>query len=107
MPEAERKEAVGQFTGSEACRVFVLHAGQAAAGLTLTVARTVFLLEPFLSAGSNLAQHPANYGRMCPMIQSSRLGWTPCYIRQVACQRASALLGKLTRWVLSAPNNQP
>ena len=31
--------------------VFLLHAGQAAAGLTLTAASHVFLMEPFMKAG--------------------------------------------------------
>ena len=36
------------------CRVFLLHAGAAAAGLTLVAARKVFLMEPFLSHGMEL-----------------------------------------------------
>jgi hypothetical protein len=51
MPEAERRNAVHQFVNNRETRCFVLHAGQGAAGLTLTVASTVVLLEPFLSAG--------------------------------------------------------
>ena len=31
--------------------VFLLHAGQAAAGLTLTAASHVFLMEPFMKTG--------------------------------------------------------
>ena len=34
--------------------VFLLHAGQAAAGLTLTRASHVFLMEPFMKAGEQV-----------------------------------------------------
>ena len=44
------REAVATFNSDKSCGVFLLHAGTAAAGLTLTAARHVFLLEPFLSA---------------------------------------------------------
>jgi hypothetical protein len=50
MGEAERGEAVERFNSDAAVRVFVLHVGAAAAGLTLTKANTVFLLEPLLNA---------------------------------------------------------
>ena len=51
MPEAERRAAVARFTTDTAVRVFVLAVSQAAAGLTLTVASRIILLEPFLSPG--------------------------------------------------------
>ena len=51
---AEREAAVHGFVKDPSCRVLLLHAGVAAAGLTLTVARHVFLLEPFLSIGDEL-----------------------------------------------------
>ena len=44
------REAVATFNAEKSCGVFLLHAGTAAAGLTLTAARHVFLLEPFLAA---------------------------------------------------------
>jgi E3 ubiquitin-protein ligase SHPRH len=44
------RNAVATFNSEQSCGVFLLHAGTAAAGLTLTAARHVFLLEPFLSA---------------------------------------------------------
>jgi E3 ubiquitin-protein ligase SHPRH len=44
------RDAVATFNSEQSCGVFLLHAGTAAAGLTLTAARHVFLLEPFLSA---------------------------------------------------------
>ena len=44
------RDAVATFNSDQSCGVFLLHAGTAAAGLTLTAARHVFLLEPFLSA---------------------------------------------------------
>ena len=52
-PPHAQHEAVRTFNEAAAsdCGVFLLHAGQAAAGLTLTVARRVVLLEPFLKAG--------------------------------------------------------
>ena len=43
--------AIAAFNGDGATHVFVLHASACAAGLTLTAARHVFLLEPFLRAG--------------------------------------------------------
>ena len=48
MPEPERAQAIRQFNDDPATRVFVLHVGTAAAGLTLTCANHVLLLEPFL-----------------------------------------------------------
>lgn len=50
-PEPERRAAVARFNADASCRCFVLHVGQGAAGLTLTAANYVLLLEPFLSAG--------------------------------------------------------
>jgi len=46
--------AVATWTGRPSCRVFLLHAGAAAAGLTLVAAQTVFLLEPFDKPGQEL-----------------------------------------------------
>jgi hypothetical protein len=43
-------QAVEDFNTVDDCSVFLLHAGTAAAGLTLTAARHVILLEPFISA---------------------------------------------------------
>ncbi|KAH8069941.1 hypothetical protein JL721_5479 [Aureococcus anophagefferens] len=43
--------AVREWRERDDCAVFVLHAGAAAAGLTLTAAAHLFLLEPFLSVG--------------------------------------------------------
>ncbi|KAJ1480332.1 P-loop containing nucleoside triphosphate hydrolase protein, partial [Baffinella frigidus] len=48
---AEQEAAVGVFNTDKKVGVFLLHAGQAAAGLTLTAASHVMLLEPFLKAG--------------------------------------------------------
>ena len=42
MAEAERAAAVQQFNEEADVRVFVLHVGAAAAGLTLTAARSMF-----------------------------------------------------------------
>jgi len=47
----ELSSAVAAFNTVPECKVLVLHAGAAAAGLTLTVASHVILLEPFLKAG--------------------------------------------------------
>jgi len=47
----ELSESIRRFNTDVTCKVLVLHAGSGAAGLTLTVARHVFLLEPFLRAG--------------------------------------------------------
>lgn len=52
--QLSQQEAVHRFNTDSACRVLVLHAGVAAAGLTLTVARTVVLMEPFLKRGEEL-----------------------------------------------------
>ena len=50
------QEAIAKFndTDSESADVFLLHASTAAAGLTLTKARHVFLMEPFMSEGDEL-----------------------------------------------------
>jgi E3 ubiquitin-protein ligase SHPRH len=50
-PEDAAASAVRRFRDDPACRVLLLHAGTAAAGLTLTHADLVILLEPFLSPG--------------------------------------------------------
>jgi E3 ubiquitin-protein ligase SHPRH len=50
MPEPERAAAVRQFNDCADVRVFLLHVGAAAAGLTLTAASTMLLLEPMLLA---------------------------------------------------------
>ena len=50
-PEDAAASAVKRFREDPACRVLLLHAGTAAAGLTLTHADLVILLEPFLSPG--------------------------------------------------------
>jgi superfamily II DNA/RNA helicase len=50
MPEPERRAAVERFNADASVRVFVLHVGAAAAGLTLTAANVMFMLEPFLCA---------------------------------------------------------
>ena len=49
-PEETRKQAVTLFNADPECRVFLLHVGVAAAGLTLTVADTMVLMEPLASA---------------------------------------------------------
>eukprot|EP00943_MAST-04B_sp_MAST-4B-sp1_P009028 g9028.t1 len=43
--------ALDTFTSQPSCSVLLLHAGAAAAGLTLTCAQNVVLLEPFISSG--------------------------------------------------------
>ena len=50
-PEDAAASAVRRFRDDPSCRVLLLHAGTAAAGLTLTHADLVILLEPFLSPG--------------------------------------------------------
>ena len=50
-PEDAAARAVARFREDPECRVLLLHAGSAAAGLTLTHADLVILLEPFLSPG--------------------------------------------------------
>lgn len=50
-PEDDTARAVAQFRDDPKCSVLLLHAGSAAAGLTLTHADLVILLEPFLSPG--------------------------------------------------------
>lgn len=53
-PQCEQERAVRDFNEHEGIRVFLLHAGQAAAGLTLTAASHVFLMEPFMKEGEEL-----------------------------------------------------
>jgi E3 ubiquitin-protein ligase SHPRH len=48
---AELRKAIESFTLDSNVKVLVIHSGSGAAGLTLTVAHHVFLLEPFLRAG--------------------------------------------------------
>jgi len=50
------RSAVATFNSDESCGVFLLHAGTAAAGLTLTAARYVILMEPFLAAAVTLCK---------------------------------------------------
>ena len=52
--ETLQKAAVHTFMTQEVCLAIVLHAGAAAAGLTLTAAQNVILLEPFLKRGDEL-----------------------------------------------------
>jgi len=52
--QAHQEDAVRDFNRDPDVKVFLLHAGQAAAGLTLTAASHVFLMEPFLRAGEEL-----------------------------------------------------
>jgi SNF2 family DNA or RNA helicase len=49
--QASQEQAVKKFNEEASVSVFLLHAGQAAAGLTLTAASHVFLMEPFMKAG--------------------------------------------------------
>jgi hypothetical protein len=49
--QASQEQAVKRFNEEASISVFLLHAGQAAAGLTLTAASHVFLMEPFMKAG--------------------------------------------------------
>ena len=51
---AHLETAVGIWTSRPSCRVFLLHAGAAAAGLTLVAAQHVFLMEPFATPGQEL-----------------------------------------------------
>jgi len=50
----DRQQAVHEFATDPECRVLLLHAGVAAAGLTLTMAHHAYLLEPFLTLGDEL-----------------------------------------------------
>uniref|UniRef100_A0A7S3NEC6 Helicase ATP-binding domain-containing protein n=1 Tax=Aureoumbra lagunensis TaxID=44058 RepID=A0A7S3NEC6_9STRA len=47
-------DRVRRWQNDDTCNVFVVNAGVAAAGLTLTAARYMFLLEPFLSKGQEI-----------------------------------------------------
>jgi len=48
------ESAVHTWSTQPSCRVFLLHAGAAAAGLTLVAAQHVFLMEPFATPGQEL-----------------------------------------------------
>jgi hypothetical protein len=52
--EGLQKAAVHTFMTQDVCLAMVLHAGAGAAGLTLTAAQNVILLEPFLKRGDEL-----------------------------------------------------
>ena len=45
---------MSRWASKPACSVLLLHAGAAAAGLTLIAAQHVFLLEPFIDRGMEL-----------------------------------------------------
>ena len=51
---AALENAVETWSTKPSCRVFLLHAGAAAAGLTLIAAQHVFLMEPFATPGQEL-----------------------------------------------------
>ena len=51
MNKKQNADAIGQFNEDPECKCFLLQASSAAAGLTLTVAKTCILLEPFLKEG--------------------------------------------------------
>ena len=51
---AHLESAVETWSTKPSCRVFLLHAGAAAAGLTLVAAQHVFLMEPFSTPGQEL-----------------------------------------------------
>jgi len=50
----DQQRAVATWTTQPECKVFLLHAGAAAAGLTLVAAHAVFLMEPFTTPGQEL-----------------------------------------------------
>ena len=50
-PTKSQTEAVQKWNVDPECHIFLLHAGTAAAGLTLTAAQQVVLLEPFNCLG--------------------------------------------------------
>ena len=52
--QSNLESAVTTWKSRPSCRAFLLHAGAAAAGLTLVAARHVFLLEPFDKPGQEL-----------------------------------------------------
>ena len=56
-PKPSQEKAVKVFNEDASISVFLLHAGQAAAGLTLTAASHVFLMEPFMKAGEQVLHH--------------------------------------------------
>jgi hypothetical protein len=56
-PQPSQEKAVKVFNEDASVSVFLLHAGQAAAGLTLTAASHVFLMEPFMKAGEQVLHH--------------------------------------------------
>ena len=77
MPEPERRLAVERFNGDAAVRVFVLHVGTAAAGLTLTAANHMFMLEPFLCASDE-----AQARNRCHRIGQTKTVSTTVYYTQ-------------------------
>ena len=80
------QEAVKKWREDPDCAVFVLHAGAAAAGLTLTAARHLFLLEPFLSVGEE-----AQAMNRCHRIGQERsVSTTSYFLRGTAEERLIA-----------------
>ena len=88
-------EAIARFNSEpvSGCAVFLLHAGHAAAGLTLTVARRVLLLEPFQTAGmadslNSLYTHPLH--ARCTLAAPSSLNAHNCTPRALLCGAVQA-----------------
>jgi E3 ubiquitin-protein ligase SHPRH len=77
MPEPERRLAVERFNADASVRVFVLHVGTAAAGLTLTAANHMFMLEPFLCASDE-----AQARNRCHRIGQTKTVSTTVYYTQ-------------------------
>ena len=85
--------AVKKWREDPDCAVFVLHAGAAAAGLTLTAARHLFLLEPFLSVGEE-----AQAMNRCHRIgQECSVSTTSYFLRGTAEERLIAYRSRETQ----------
>lgn len=79
-------DVVAKWRKDPQCPVLIIHSGVTAAGLTLTLARHLFILEPFLSPGEELQAK-----NRCHRIgQTSDVSTTTYYVRDSIEERLLA-----------------
>ncbi len=86
-PPSKLADAVHDWNANAECRVFVLHAGAAAAGLTLVAASHIYLMEPFRSPGLELQA----LNRCHRIGQTNRVSCTIFFTRGTVEERLLAL----------------
>ena len=89
--QASLQAAMRRWKNDATCQVFLLHAEAAAAGITLTSAQHVFLMEPFLDHGTEL-QALTRCHRACARTPLSPLPPPPPSHRSCEFEARFALL---------------